>query len=97
MRAYEVIYIIHPDLDDTGFKQINDQVQTWIKDAGGKVEKADIWGARKMAYQIRKQSEGQYVQLHTEMEPSFCAELERQLGLQESVMRFLIVAREEEE
>lgn len=97
MRAYEVIYIVHPDLDDSAFKQINDQMQTWIKDAGGKVAKADVWGNRKMAYPIRKQTEGQYVLLHTEMDPSLCSELERQLRLQESVMRFLIVASEDEE
>lgn len=97
MRTYEVTYIVHPDLDDAGFKQINDQVQTWIKDSGGQIAKADIWGKRKMAYPIRKQSEGQYVLLHTEMDPTFCAELERQLRLQEPVMRFLIIATDDEE
>lgn len=97
MRTYEVIYIVHPDLDESSFKQINDQVQSAIKDSGGKINKADIWGKRKMAYRIRKQSDGLYVLLHTEMEPAFCAELERQLRLQESVMRFLIIATDEGE
>lgn len=97
MRTYEITYIVHPDLDDASFKQLNDQVQTWIKDSGGKITKSDIWGRRKMAYAIRKQSEGQYVLLHTQMEPEFCAELERQLGLQEPVMRYLIIATDEEE
>ena len=97
MRTYEVIYIVHPDLDDSSFKQINDQMQSAIKDNGGTISKADIWGKRKMAYPIRKQSEGQYVLLHTEMDPAFCAELERQLRLQESVMRFLIIATDEDQ
>jgi small subunit ribosomal protein S6 len=48
-----------------------------------------------MAYPIKKQGEGQYVLLHAEMEPTFCAELERQFRLQESVLRFLIVAVDE--
>jgi small subunit ribosomal protein S6 len=96
MRKYEVTYIAHPDLDAEAFKTLNGQVEGWIKDAGGKIEKADVWGKRKMAYKIRKQGEGQYVLLHAEMEPTVCLTLERQFGLQESVMRFLIVAVDEE-
>jgi small subunit ribosomal protein S6 len=95
MRKYEVTYIAHPDLDADAFKALNSQVEGWIKDAGGNIEKADIWGKRKMAYPIKKQSEGQYVLLHTEMEPATCAELERQFRLQESVLRFLMVAIDE--
>lgn len=96
MRKYEVTFIAHPDLDADAFKQLSDQVQGWVTAAGGKIEKAEIWGKRKLAYYIKKQSEGQYVLLHTEMEPSVCLQLEQQFRLQESVMRFLIVAVEEE-
>lgn len=96
MRKYEVTFIAHPDLDADAFKQLSEQIQGWITAAGGKVEKADIWGKRKLAYQVKKQSEGQYVLLHTEMDPSLCNQLEQQFRLQESVMRFLIVAVEEE-
>ncbi|HEY4717687.1 MAG TPA: 30S ribosomal protein S6 [Anaerolineales bacterium] len=96
MRNYEVTYIAHPDLDAEAFKQLNSQVQGWITDGAGKIEKAEVWGKRKLAYQINKQSEGQYVLLHAQMEPSFCAQLEHQFRLQESVMRFLIVAADEE-
>ncbi|MDH5605631.1 MAG: 30S ribosomal protein S6 [Anaerolineae bacterium] len=90
MRPYEVAFIIHPDLDDSAFKEVLDRVQAWIKDAGGKVTKVDHWGKKKMAYEIRKQKEGQYVILQAEMEPSFCTELERNMRFQESVMRFMI-------
>jgi small subunit ribosomal protein S6 len=96
MRKYEVTYIVHPDLDAEAFKSLNSQVEGWIKDGGGKVEKADVWGKRKMAYKIKKQGEGQYVLLHTQMQPAFCINLERQFGLQESVLRFLIVAIDED-
>lgn len=96
MRKYEVTYIVHPELDAEAFKALNDQVDGWIKGAGGTVDKVDVWGKRKMAYRIKKQSEGQYVLLHTSMEPTFCIELERQFRLQESVMRFLIVSVDEE-
>lgn len=97
MRNYEVTYIVHPDLDKDAFKALNDQVKAWIKDGKGKVDKTDIWGKRKLAYPLRKQSEGQYVHLKAQLDPTFCAQLERQFNLQESVMRYLIVAAEDEE
>jgi small subunit ribosomal protein S6 len=95
MRKYEITYIAHPDLDADAFKVLNDQVQSWVKDNGGTVEKADIWGKKKLAYQVKKQSEGQYVLLHVHMEPAGTSQLERQFRLQESVLRFMIVAADE--
>ena len=96
MRPYEVAFIIHPDLDETAFKEMLDRIQEWIKSAGGKVLLVDLWGKKKLAYEIRKQSEGQYVFLETEMPPAFCSELERNLGLQESVLRYMITVNEAE-
>ena len=90
MRNYEVAFIVHPDLDESGFQETIDRVSGWITEAGGNISKVDLWGKRKLAYEIRKQTEGQYVFLNTEMDPSFCVELERNLRLQEPIMRFLI-------
>ena len=95
MRQYEVAYIVHPDLDENAFKEVNSRINGWIEDAGGKVEKVDLWGKKKLAYEIRKQTEGQYVFLQTQMPPAFCTELERNLRLLESVMRFMIIHTEE--
>lgn len=94
MRNYEVAFIVHPDLDENAFKEVLDRVQGWITDSGGKVGKVDLWGKKKLAYAIRKQSEGQYVILQTEMEPSFCVELERNLQLSEPVIRYMITTAE---
>jgi small subunit ribosomal protein S6 len=90
MRKYEVTFIVHPDLDETAFNEVQDRVKNWISDAGGKVTNVDLWGKKKLAYEIRKQTEGQYVLFETEMPPSFCAELERNMQLQESIMRYLV-------
>ncbi len=95
MRQYELAFIVHPDLDETAFKDLLDRVQAWITDAGGKVTKVDLWGKKKLAYEIRKQKEGQYVLLYVDMAPSFLTELERNLGLLESVMRFMVIRPEE--
>ncbi len=90
MRKYEVVFIVHPDLDETAFKEVQERVKSWIKEAGGKVTDVDLWGKRKLAYEIRKQTEGQYVLFQAEIPPSFCADLEHNLQLHESIMRFMV-------
>ena len=90
MRDYELVFIVHPDLDDTALKEIVEKVRSWIVEAGGTVSKVDFWGRRKMAYKIRKQKEGQYVLYKIQVLPSFIATLERNLRFLEPVMRFLI-------
>lgn len=94
MREYELVFIVHPDLDDTALKDVIEKVSGWITEAGGSVSKIDLWGKRKLAYAIRKQKEGQYVLLSTLMEPTFGVTLERNLRFLEPVMRFLIVGVE---
>jgi small subunit ribosomal protein S6 len=94
MRDYELVFIVHPDLDDNAFKEVIDKVQGWITEAGGSVSKVDLWGKRKLAYSIRKQKDGQYVLMKTQMEPTYTATLERNLRFLEPVMRFLLTVVE---
>jgi small subunit ribosomal protein S6 len=94
MRDYEVVFIVHPDLDENAMKGVIEKVQTWITDSGGSVVKTDNWGKRRLAYEIRKQREGQYVFIQTQMAPTFTNELERNLRFLEPVMRFLITVVE---
>ena len=95
MRSYELMFIVHPDVEESAFNELVEKVTGWINDSGGEVEKTDLWGKRKLAYPIQKQNEGQYVLLKTQLEPEFCSELEHNLGLQEPIMRFLLTAEEE--
>lgn len=94
MRNYEVVVIVNPDLDEAALTGVVDRVKGWITDAGGSITKVDSWGKRRMAYIIRKQREGQYVFVQSQMAPSFTIELERNLRFLEPVMRFLITAVE---
>lgn len=94
MRAYELVIIIQPELDETAVKGIIEKVQGWISDAGGSVTKIDNWGKQRMAYAINKRRDGQYVLFEMQMPPAFSAELERNLRFLESVIRFLIIARD---
>ena len=94
MRSYELMFIVHPDLDESEFNEVVDKVKGWITDSGGQVDNLDLWGKRKLAYPIQKQLEGQYVLMNTQLDPTFCSDLEHNLGLQEPVMRFLLTAEE---
>ena len=95
MRDYELIFIIHPDLDDTASNDVLEKVKGWITEAGGAVNKVDPWGKRKLAYPIRKQNSGQYFLLNIQIAPSFVTELERSIRFQEPVMRFMVTSIEE--
>ena len=94
MRDYELIFIVHPDLEDQAFEGLVDKVKGWITEEGGQVAKVDIWGQRKLAYPIRKKNEGKYVFIETKLPPTACASLERNLRILEPVMRFLITRKE---
>lgn len=90
MRAYELVFIVHPELDDSMFKELIEKVKGWITDSGGQVSKVDVWGKRRLAYSLRKQKEGLYVLIQAQMAPTSCAGLERNLRLQEPIMRYLL-------
>lgn len=94
MRNYELVFIIQPDLDETAVKGIVEKVQGWITEAGGVVAKMDIWGRRRLAYQINKRREGQYVLFEMQLPPAFSSELERNMRFLEPVMRFSIILRD---
>jgi len=91
MRKYELVCILHPDLDETAFKDALEKIKGWITESEGSVDSVDNWGRRKMAYMIHKQLEGQYVLLNANIQPSATAELERKLRFLEPVMRHMLV------
>jgi len=94
MRAYELTFITHPELEKDSLSELTERVQGWITTAGGNVTKVEPWGKRMLAYPIRKQKEGHYIYLEFEMPPSFGVELERNLRFVESIMRFLLILKE---
>ena len=94
MREYELMVIFHPELDETVMNEQITRISGWITDDGGEIVKTDNWGKRTLAYPIRKQTQGQYVLMHTKMAPTLGATLERNLGFLEPVLRYLIVVKE---
>ena len=90
MRKYELICIFQPELDETAFKSAVERVQNWITEAGGTVDKTEVWGRRKLAYIIHKQTEGQYVLMNITLDPKSTSELERNIRYLESVLRHML-------
>ena len=90
-RKYEIGFIINPEATEEDVKKVVDNVSQIIKKDKGIVENVDEWGRKKLAYPIKKHSEGIYVFINTEGEGSTYAKVERRLKLSEQVLRFIIL------
>ncbi|MEP7133328.1 MAG: 30S ribosomal protein S6 [Chloroflexota bacterium] len=90
MRNYELVCIFQPELDETAFKGAVERVSSWVTEAGGNVDKLEIWGRRRLAYVIHKQTEGQYVLMNISLDPKAASGVERNIRYLETVMRHLL-------
>jgi small subunit ribosomal protein S6 len=90
MRKYELICILQPELDESAFKGALERVQGWVTESGGSVDKTEVWGRRKLAFVIHKQTEGQYVLMNVTLDPKSTGELERNIRFLEPVIRHML-------
>ena len=91
MRAYEVMVILDPSLEERTVGPSLDKYLNVIRKDGGSVESVDIWGRRRMAYEIKKNQEGIYAVVNLTAEPDTVKELDRQLTLNESILRTKVI------
>ncbi|MFC0546315.1 30S ribosomal protein S6 [Kutzneria chonburiensis] len=94
MRHYEVMVILDPSLDERTVAPTLDTFLNVIRTSGGNVEKVDVWGKRRLSYEIKKQPEGIYALLDVNAEPAAVKELDRQLSLQDTVLRTKVLRRD---
>jgi small subunit ribosomal protein S6 len=94
MRRYEMMIILDPGLEENTIQPSLDQFLTVVRDGGGSVDKVDVWGRRRLAYDIDKKSEGIYAVIDMNAEPDTVRELDRQLGLNEAVLRTKVMRPE---
>lgn len=87
MRKYELMIILDPDLEERTVAPSLDTYLNVVRQDGGTVENVDVWGKRRLAYEINKKSEGIYAVVDLTAEPATVKELDRQLTLNESVVR----------
>lgn len=88
MRHYEMMLIMSGDLDDEAAQALVERVESHVAGSGGRILKTDYWGKRPLAYEIEHRSHGYYAVIDFEMEPEPLVEIERQLKINDSVVRF---------
>ncbi|WP_277212717.1 30S ribosomal protein S6 [Isoptericola croceus] len=91
MRQYELMVILDPEVEERTVAPSLEKLLTVIKTEGGSVDNVDIWGRRRMAYEIDKRSEGIYAVVDFTSTSDTAKELDRQLGLNEAVLRTKIL------
>ena len=91
MRQYEMMIILDPSLEERTVQPSLDQFLTVVTTAGGSVDKVDVWGRRRLAYEIDHKTEGIYTVIELKAEPDTVKELDRQLNLNEAVIRTKIM------
>lgn len=94
MRHYELMVILDPSLDERTVTPSLEQFLSVVKNDGGTVEKIEVWGKRRLSFEILKHAEGIYAVIEITCEPATVSELDRQLGLNESVLRTKVLRRE---
>jgi small subunit ribosomal protein S6 len=87
VRAYEVMVILDPSLEERTVEPSLDKYLNVVRKDGGSVESVEVWGRRRLAYEIRKNAEGIYAVVQLTADPATVKEFDRQLGLNESVLR----------
>ena len=87
MRHYEMMIILDPELEERTVAPSLERFLDVVRKGGGSVDNVDIWGKRRLAYDIDKRSEGIYAVVDMKAEPAVAKELDRQLNLNESVLR----------
>lgn len=95
-REYETIFILRPDTNQEGITQVNTRVRTVIETMGGKAVKLDNWGKRKLAYEINKQLKGIYMYWQYLANTGVVEEIERNLRMLDSVIRYYTVKVDED-
>jgi len=91
LRAYEVMVILDPEVDERTVGASLDTYLNVVRQDGGSIENVDVWGRRRLAYEINKKPEGIYAVVDLKAEPATVKELDRQLGLNESVLRTKVI------
>ena len=87
MRAYEVMVILDPSLEERTIEPSLDKYLNVIRKDGGTVDNVDVWGRRRLAYEVKKNAEGIYAVISLTCEPATVKEFDRQLTLNESILR----------
>lgn len=90
-RLYELLYVLNPEIGEEKLTALTDRINALINE-NGSVDETDVWGNKRLAYEINDLTEGYYVLVHFSSEPEFPLELERQLRINDNVIRYLVTS-----
>ena len=97
MALYEHIFMARQDVTSQQVEQMVEQYKAVLEEAGGKVEKTEMWGVKSLAYRIRKNRKAHFTLLNLDAPPAAVAEMERQMRINEDILRFMTIRVEEHE
>ncbi|HEY5226520.1 MAG TPA: 30S ribosomal protein S6 [Methylovirgula sp.] len=97
MSLYEHVYLARQDISAPQVDALNEQFKTLIESFGGKIEKLEYWGVKSLAYRIKKNRKAHFTLVNISAPPAALTELERQMGLNEDILRFMTIRVEEME
>ena len=95
MKAYEILYIIRPDLDEEATTALVDRLSGLVASNGGDNMTVEKWGKRRLAYEIQDYKEGQYILMNFEGDGRTSQEIERVMKISDDVIRFLTVRKDD--
>ena len=95
MRDYEILYIVRPDLDEEQLDEAVKKVTGLIETLGGRHQRTNVWGRRRLAYEVDRHHEGYYVLTDFAIEPARVPEMEATLKISDNVFRHLVVRKPE--
>ncbi len=95
MKAYELMVMLNPTLDEEAREAIVVKIQGLVTDGGGVLDNLESWGKRKLAFEIDDLTEGDYLVLDFHTEPAAIAEIDRVLHITDAVLRYMLVRRED--
>ena len=92
-RDYEILYIVRPDVEETDLPDVTKRVETLVESLEGNIQNTNVWGKRRLAYEVDHLKEGHYVLTDFQIEPARVPEMEATLKISDTVFRHLIVRK----
>ena len=92
MRNYELAFVVDPEVEDSSLPELEEKVKGWVEASGGAISNVDRWGKRRLAYPIQKKNEGYYFILQLELPSQAGVEIEREMRLNEQILRYMITS-----
>ena len=97
MRSYQSVLILKPDIEDTHVDEALGKIGEFIKGNGGAILKTEKWGKKRLAYRVKKNRFGIYLNLYHTLEPSGVIDLEKKYKLYDLIIKFMVVSLTDDE